>query len=760
MLKPLVFILVLLSLCACGQKKAATQTQFVISGLAAAPTDTVNGSLMVSAFNPETKQFLRVKMGASSQTLTLPNGTWFFSGVYWNDTNTEGAVVRCALAQAELKGEEVAIDLSLSVNACKEAVFTQPVFLDEGELQAIQVNQCDSFGAPSTSCASNPGVVESFKIVFMPYTLSTLEKPSFDSSGSISSACIDTGLNGVVNSATLIPSGSTNVPIPFVIRTFSGEDCNATDFVTQFNFTHGLLTGDTGSTRVHDFNSTTDVTRLLIKDGSIGPLHATVAIPAEANYRFDLRKFVSGGTLPYSFVSSSPGNLDGVYFTGSGAADVYTITATDADDVTTTFTLNTVVKSHHTVFSDLTVGGWTVNRSSSNYSMNSIGVLTEVAPGAARFVNTGAIGAVLADKYLVNEKPTSNLLTAPVDFTNGSAWTRANIVTPTPLSGGISLSHPHFLLDKTTGGVSTLTQTLPPRNGNHVGSIYLKRGSSRFAGLRLENPTHPTNPCTGIVIDLDTGDTTAMGGCPFVAGTGLNGSQYIGNGWWRVWVTRIFQSNYPGSFIVFPAWGPAGGIMSPVENTSATGTILAFNPQLEGGNRPTTANSYSTARSNETVENTANIGDFSLTSGTYLLDWHALEPTQPNKRLLSLCNASTRVMEIGITNNRVRVTGQFSNTAPLYPWGVQAANQQDVSASSQNRIAFKVGGSIRLFNRGESAPVTVAGNFPATTFTRLLIGGDCDTGQIHNVGIRRFGFWAVQFEDVVLKEMANDSNVP
>jgi hypothetical protein len=755
MLKPLVFILVLLSLCACGQKKAATQTQFVISGLAAAPTDTVNGSLMVSAFNPETKQFLRVKMGASSQTLTLPNGTWFFSGVYWNDTNTEGAVVRCALAQAELKGEEVAIDLSLSVNACKEAVFTQPVFLDEGELQAIQVNQCDSFGAPSTSCASNPGVVESFKIVFMPYTLSTLEKPSFDSSGSISSACIDTGLNGVVNSATLIPSGSTNVPIPFVIRTFSGEDCNATDFVTQFNFTHGLLTGDTGSTRVHDFNSTTDVTRLLIKDGSIGPLHATVAIPAEANYRFDLRKFVSGGTLPYSFVSSSPGNLDGVYFTGSGAADVYTITATDADDVTTTFTLNTVVKSHHTVFSDLTVGGWTVNRSSSNYSMNTTGVLTEVNPTVARFVNTGAIGVVSADKYLINEKPTTNLLTAPVDFTNGSFWSRVNIASLAPLSGEISLSHPHFLLNKTTGGVSTLTQTLPWRTGNHVGSIYLKRGTSRFAGLRLENPTHPTNPCAGIVIDLLTGDTTAMGGCTFLAG--LHGSQYIGNNWWRVWVTKHFVG--AGAFKVYPAWN-AGTSLSPVEVTSATGTILAFNPQLEGGDWPTTANSYTAARANETVQNIANIGDFSLTSGTYLLDWHAREPMQPNKRLLSLCNASTRVMEIGITNNRVRVTGQFSNNAPFYLWGVQAANQQDVSASSQNRIAFKVGGSIRLFNRGESAPVSVAGDFPPNALTRALIGGDCDTGQIHNVGIRRFGFWAVPFEDVVLKEMANDSNVP
>ena len=162
---------------------------------------------MVSAFNPATRQFLRVKMGASAQSLTLPNGTWFFSGVYWDDTNTEGAVIRCALAQAELKGEEIPVDLNLTVPTCKEAAFTQPAFLDEDELQAIQVNQCDSFGAASTSCAATPGVVESFKIIFMPYNLSTLENPRFDISGSISSACIDTGLSGEVNSATLIPSG-------------------------------------------------------------------------------------------------------------------------------------------------------------------------------------------------------------------------------------------------------------------------------------------------------------------------------------------------------------------------------------------------------------------------------------------------------------------------------------------------------------------------------------------------------------------------
>jgi hypothetical protein len=757
MLRPSLILALLILLCACGQKKQATETKFVISGVEASSTDTVNGSLMVSAFNPATRQFLRVKMGASAQSLTLPNGSWFFSGVYWDDTNTEGAQVHCALAQAELNGQEVSIDLSLTVNTCKQAVFTQPAFLDAGELQAIQVNQCDSFGALSANCATTPGVVASFKIVFLPYALSTLERPSFDLSGSISSNCIDTALSGVVSSATLIPSGSTNVPIPFVIQTFSSAGCSPSDFVSQFNFTHGLLTGDTGNTRVHDFNSTTDVTRLLIKDGSIGPLHATVAIPAETNYKFDLRNFVSGGRPPYTF-SRSPvsGSLSGTIFGGSGAADVYTITATDADGVVTTFTLNTVVKSHHSIFSNIVAGSWTVNRSSSNYSMNAPGVLSEVAPGVARFINTDASGAVPADRYLLNEKPTSNLLTAPVDFTN-AAWTSSSITRTNQGATQINNDHPHFLLDKTTGGVSgTMTQDLPARGGNHVGSIYLKMGTSRFAGLRLENPTHPTNACTGIVIDLVTGDTTAMAGCPFMSGIGLRGSQYLGNGWWRVWVTRQFMSTYTGKFIVYPAWNP-GTSLSPAEVTSATGTILAFNPQLEGGDRPTTANPYVAARSNEFIENTANVGNFSLSSGTFLLDWHAREP-EPNKRLLSFCNASTRVMEIGITSGRARVTGQFSSVSPFYTWGVQAANLQDISASSQNRIAFKVGGSIRLFNRGESAPVAVTGDFPATAFTRLLIGGDCNTGNIHNVGIRRFGFWAVQFEDVVLKEMANDTN--
>lgn len=273
MLKLLLFTALLCLVCACGQKGKVTETKFVIAGLAPTATDPVAGALMITAYNPDTNQILRQKMGASSQSLTLPNGLWFFSALYWDDNDLSGAILRCGLAKEELKGEPLSINLSLTQNNCKDSELNKSTFLEAGNLQTIEINQCETFGALDESCAAFPGRARSLEVIFRSHTLSSLDNPTFDvSSGSIKSICINNSAgNGQVLPNILIPSGSIYAPIPFTIRTFVSVDCTTAPS-RIFDFKNGLRYTDTASTRIHDFlgdpATDPDVTRILVNDPS------------------------------------------------------------------------------------------------------------------------------------------------------------------------------------------------------------------------------------------------------------------------------------------------------------------------------------------------------------------------------------------------------------------------------------------------------------------------------------------------------------
>jgi hypothetical protein len=261
----LVFTVLLSLLAACGQKGEVTKTEFVIAGIEGASADTINGALMITAYNPNTNQVIRKKMGTSAQNLTLPNGRWYFSALYWDQSALEGATLRCALAREELSGSEISINLALTRDNCETADFNKSTFLDAGNLQQIKVNQCSVFGALADNCANAPGSAQSFEIVFRSFNLSPLDTPALDPlAGVIKSACIDTAGWGEIESYTLIPSGSTDAPIPFTIRTFSAQGCDGAS--TSFNFNVGLLSADSATSRIYDFQASAvpDVTRILV----------------------------------------------------------------------------------------------------------------------------------------------------------------------------------------------------------------------------------------------------------------------------------------------------------------------------------------------------------------------------------------------------------------------------------------------------------------------------------------------------------------
>lgn len=760
------FIIFLLALSACGEKGKVTETKFVISGLTAStPIEFSSSSSFVTAYNPNLQLIIRQQLSSNAQTLTLPNGTWYFYVVHWNSPTIETATqVRCGLVKEALTGAPLSLNLTVTMPECVTNNFNAPQFTDGANLQPLKLNQCETFGLPSDNCTATPGTILSVKITFPNIQLSPVDAPAVSAS-SIGSDCIATGGDGEINLSSIFPSGSNIAPVPFTIRAFSDAVCGTA--TRSYTFRRGLLTADQGDLRVYDFTTTT---RILVRDGALIPLHASLVLPAESSYRFNMNNFFSGGTPPYTFsITGSCGALSGPWYSSSGTSGGSCgMTATDALSNTATFSFATVQAAHHTIFTNTAsiTGKWGVLRPSTQQSMEfAPGTLEVVGPDLPRFHNTQPFGVTAADRYLIIEKnSTVNLLEVPANYMSGQ-WVKPATITVDPIgTTDISVSLPHFRISKIGAPDGSIYQILPDRGGNHVASVYLKQGTSRYAGLRLENLT---GACTGLVVDLQNGATQEMNGCPLLnTGPGLHGSQYIGNGWWRVWVTRTFISGagggFGGVFKIYPAWNTT---FSNVENITATGSIFSFIPQLEGADRPLFPMAvFNQQRGPElaSMESSelANINTLAsgepLASGTFLLDWHSREP-EPNKRLMSFCSGTTNLMDISIVGSGVDGRPRVSFGTP----SVQSGTPQDISQASQNRIAFKLqSGAARLFKRDDATPVTQpTGMGTTTTPTNIILGADCAaTPVIHNLGVRRFGYWTVSFEDVVLREMSNGAN--
>lgn len=758
MLQSLLLSTLLLLLSACGQPGKVTETKFVISGaVSATPIDFITSQAIVTAFSLSTQQIVRVRLSGNTQSLTLPNGTWTFSVVHWDNLNTEGAQVRCGVTKEELTGEPVSLDVSVTVAECRSLSFNESQFDTGSALQPLELNQCATFGLASDNCDLTPGQVRSVKLTFPNILLSSLFSPALDvASGSVSSGCIDISVgDGSVNLATKLPSGSANAPIPFVIRAFSSPGCTGADNIYIFH--RGLLSLDRPERRVHDYIPT-NTTRILIRDGSIAALHAPLVLPAETSYKFNLNNFFTGGTTPYTFTQTgSCGSLTGSMFSGNGASTGGCgITATDANSNTATFTFSTVQKATHTIFSTPAAGDWpTLLRSTENLTLNSPGAFDLRSADIHRFSSFAAPAAplVVTDRYLLLEKSSSNKIIDIADLTSG-AWSRSGGIpsTPTPFTTfGPELTF--FVLDKSLVFSGAIAQTLPTLLGNHVASVYLKKGTSRFSALKLVTPSS-TEACRGLIVDLDNGNTTAMSGCPLMTtGPDLYGAQYVGDGWWRVWVTGNFAGTAGQQFVIYPAWS-GGTIISPTEMTATTGSVSVLLPQIEGGDRPTSAMHLSNSpRDNEYITSTVPaVVNADLTSGSFVFDWHAREP-EPNKRLLSYCNGTQTVMAIEVVAGKPRVA------FPSLPTSLETLTLQDVSLESQNRIAFKIGsGQLKIFKRNDATPVSMATSGYSGARDNARMGVNCDGTSPENMGVRRFGYWATPFEDIVLKEMSNDGN--
>ena len=754
MIKFTIIAPILLLLCACGQKAKVTETKFVIAGLAGVPADTVDGSLMVTAYNVDTKQILRRKMNSNSLGLTLPNGIWHFSGLYWSANNTEIASIRCAITKAELKGEEVSVDLSMTQANCLGGDFQKSTFIDLATFQPIEINQCNAFGDPNITCDTSKGDALGIKIIFPSISLSSLDNFIEDSgSGETASACIDnSSLNGFFPSFTKIPSGSDHSPIPFIIKTYRDDTCTVAG--KTFRFPRGLLSDASASSRIYDFTTPDpDLTRIFLLDTTHAPLsalYASFSAPAEVDYKINLSQFVTGGTPPFTF-SRTPSDASTIsllgFFAASGSPETYTITAIDADGQTINFQITTVASTHHTNFTSMTSGDWQAFRSSIGTSMiPTPGSLSIVSPDAPRFMNTLA-GFQPAQRFLLQERISTNYLEYSSDFSQAQ-WIKSNVTPVGQGATGISSSIPHFRMAKGSTLSGSVRQESSVGFDDFTASIYLKKESSDVAALVIYDGS--MSNCAGLAFEFNTGNITPLTSPCTIPAPGRYGAQFIGNGWWRIWVSKNIGTMTTG-LKLYPAWNST---LSSLENILAVGNVLAFQAQLEPGTHPSSpihTTVTSDFRDSEYYRNSTSHAAFTASGGTLVFDWHPLGD-ESDKKLVSFCNGSNPVMEIERLSNKARFNMFLAGNNNGF---VQASSDQD---PQNNRTAFRInGGDITLVNRGDPVPITA--NTPGTsdTLTAIYFGKDC-IGNIteSNMGVRRIGFWNTLFTDEVLRQMTQD----
>jgi hypothetical protein len=167
-------------------------------------------------------------------------------------------------------------------------------------------------------------------------------------------------------------------------------------------------------------------------------------------------------------------------------------------------------------------------------------------------------------KGLLIEESKTNLLKYSRDFDN-AAWVKVGVtVTPNVLTAPdgtltasrISKSSEYsYILELLTLGLT-----------DHCGSVYCKAGTNNVVSLGLTENGTSTILVRGAV-DLTTGVVTNS--------RGTITTNYVGNGWWRIYSTVLFTNSSVG-LLIYP------GIFSD----STTGDVYIWGAQLEEGSSP------------------------------------------------------------------------------------------------------------------------------------------------------------------------------
>lgn len=258
------FILLLLScllVTSCGSKKnKKTSTKVVLGNVVSGNLALVSGGIMIfGAHRQSPKKFA---MKYTGQVLDLPNGDWDFAALAWAGQAFQGTQ-RCALATAQLKGNDVEVPLELDPAVCTDNFFGSQETKDaSGVPLPLSFATCGNgsclFGNGDNSQVSVKGVAKSYQIMLPGFT----DGPggATEGLGVISNCFTPAGNTTDPLSTSTIKFPIVAFPIPTVIRAYDNGACQGG--YDQFDLFNGIKSPIPEVTWFQNLPGSTNIIRL------------------------------------------------------------------------------------------------------------------------------------------------------------------------------------------------------------------------------------------------------------------------------------------------------------------------------------------------------------------------------------------------------------------------------------------------------------------------------------------------------------------
>lgn len=305
-LTTLSFLLFLLT--ACGGKKAQTSFSLNAGALFSGSTP-AGGAVIVGKSGANKFSAGLTAAQVATFSIDLPQGDWQFYAVAWLDDSAEGPMsgkARCGISQAQVQGNNVSIDLTLTNETCALETFgpasTRDTVSYAGEttFKKVYLNSCNNpIGYPglcdSSSIEAIPGESVSLKFVLPGHSNFGVTPPSLGSS------CINpvTHDQGLFYTNVRLPLANNLGPIPVVLQGYEKLNCVDPDATYSFS---GDIPGLNAVDRSITANATTSYT-LTFADNYIGKTGSPF-IDAQNNGKIKLPVITCGGTC-YSTTNNS-----------------------------------------------------------------------------------------------------------------------------------------------------------------------------------------------------------------------------------------------------------------------------------------------------------------------------------------------------------------------------------------------------------------------------------------------------------------------
>lgn len=254
MMKFILTLTFLLSFVSCSQQAGKSSAGFKVSmgAVAGAPAN-FQGGLMLYGRSPQANMTFGRVMNSDTIQELIPNGTWHFYAIGWDGPNAMEGKVYCGhLANVDLTGADVSLDLTVTNANCSNSIFSSQTNTTASikSFPKLEIETCNTLGHISTSsdtCRYDPlsaspvatkGYVASYKVLLKSFdkkgTNVNVLNGTLESSrcGSVESSAVNGGLTtaGVSEMSNLnIPVGTALTPFYTIIRGYYGtNDCDST----------------------------------------------------------------------------------------------------------------------------------------------------------------------------------------------------------------------------------------------------------------------------------------------------------------------------------------------------------------------------------------------------------------------------------------------------------------------------------------------------------------------------------------------------